>query len=67
MTIPFHLGVRAHDFSQCPLPQLIEKLGEHSFSSIQFALHKSFPESAPRLSEMPSGRLASGLLFLAAM
>ena len=58
MTVPFHLGVRAHDFSPCPLPQLIEKLEEHSFSSIQFAVHKSFPESAPRLGALSPGTAA---------
>ncbi|AIQ31095.1 MULTISPECIES: sugar phosphate isomerase/epimerase family protein [unclassified Paenibacillus] len=58
MTVPFHLGVRAHDFNPCALPQLIEKLEEHSFSSIQFALHKSFPESAPRLGALSPGTAA---------
>lgn len=58
MNVPFNLGVRAHDFNPCPLPQLIEKLREHSFSSIQFALHKSFPESAPRLGALSPGTAA---------
>ncbi|AIQ42662.1 sugar phosphate isomerase/epimerase [Paenibacillus sp. FSL R7-0297] len=58
MTVPFHLGVRAHDFNPCPLPQLIQKLEEYSFSSVQFALHKSFPESAPRLSALSPGTAA---------
>ncbi|WNS44246.1 sugar phosphate isomerase/epimerase [Paenibacillus sp. MMS20-IR301] len=49
------LGVRAHDFNPCPLPQLIEKLGRHGFPAIQLALHKSFPESVPALSALSPG------------
>ncbi|AZK48418.1 sugar phosphate isomerase/epimerase family protein [Paenibacillus lentus] len=55
MTVPFHLGVRAHDFGQVPLEDLIQKLQQYEFSHIQFAIKKSFPESAPSLSALSPG------------
>lgn len=58
MTAPFHLGVRAHDFEPCPLPKLIGKLQKHGFPAVQFALHKSYPESAPRLGALSPGTAA---------
>lgn len=58
MAAAFQLGVRAHDFGQLPLPQLIEKLHNHSFSAIQFAVRKSYPESAPTLSALSPGTAA---------
>ncbi|WP_339219067.1 sugar phosphate isomerase/epimerase [Paenibacillus sp. FSL H8-0332] len=58
MTVPFHLGVRAHDFKRCPLPQLIAKLKEHGFPAIQLALHKSFPESVAELGALSPGAAA---------
>lgn len=58
MTVPFHLGVRAHDFNYCPLPELIGKLRAHGFPAIQFALHKSFPESVTELCALSPGAAA---------
>lgn len=58
MSVPFHLGVRAHDFNYCPLPELIGKLRAHGFPSIQFALHKSFPESVTELCALSPGTAA---------
>lgn len=55
MTIPLHLGIRAHDFGQVPLADLIEKLQHYQFSNIQFAVKKSFPESAPSLAALSPG------------
>lgn len=55
MSIPLHLGVRAHDFDQMPLPNLIERLHQFNFAHIQFALKKSFPESAPSLTAISPG------------
>lgn len=55
---PLHLGVRAHDFPGMPLDRLIGKLHEHRFSHIQFAVKKSFPESAPRLAGLSPGTAA---------
>lgn len=53
--IPLHLGVRAHDFGQMPLDSLINKLQHYNFSHIQFALKKSFPDSAPSLTAISPG------------
>ncbi|GIP59565.1 sugar phosphate isomerase/epimerase [Paenibacillus sp. FSL W8-0186] len=58
MTVPLHLGVRAHDFGQIPLTDLIQKLQQYEFSHIQFAIKKSFPESAPSLSALSPGTAA---------
>lgn len=58
MTVPFHLGVRAHDFKRCPLPQLIDKLKAHGFPAIQLALHKSFPESVAGIGALSPGTAA---------
>lgn len=58
MTAPLHLGIRAHDFGQLPLPELIGKLGKYQFTHIQFAVHKSFPESVPALSSLSPGAAA---------
>ncbi|MWV43903.1 TIM barrel protein [Paenibacillus sp. HJL G12] len=55
MNIPLQLGVRAHDFGQIPLPELILKIQQYGFKHIQFALAKSFPESAPSLSSLSPG------------
>ena len=55
MSIPLHLGVRAHDFGQIPLQDLIEKLQQYKFSHIQLAVKKSFPESAPSLAAISPG------------
>ncbi len=52
---PLNLGVRAHDFARVPLDLLIEKIQQHSFSNIQFAVKKSFPESVTRLSDLSPG------------
>lgn len=53
--IPLHLGVRAHDFGQMPLDSLINKLQQYNFSHIQFAIKKSFPDSAPSLTAISPG------------
>ncbi|WP_019640501.1 sugar phosphate isomerase/epimerase family protein [Paenibacillus fonticola] len=58
MTVPLHLGVRAHDFGQIPLTDLIQKLQQYEFSHIQFAIKKSFPESAPSFSALSPGTAA---------
>ncbi|WP_244864520.1 sugar phosphate isomerase/epimerase [Paenibacillus sp. J23TS9] len=58
MSIPLHLGIRAHDFGQIPLHELTLKLQKYEFSHIQFALKKSFPESVPRLSALSPGTAA---------
>ncbi|AIQ23073.1 AP endonuclease [Paenibacillus sp. FSL H7-0737] len=50
-----HLGVRAHDFTQVPLKDLIEKLQFYNFAHIQFALKKSFPDSTPSLTAISPG------------
>lgn len=55
MTVPLHLGIRAHDFEQTSLPQLIRKLQQYKFSHIQFAIKKSFPESVTSLSALSPG------------
>lgn len=55
MSIPLHLGVRAHDFTQVPLQELIEKIKSYHFTHIQFALKKSFPDSAPSLTAISPG------------
>lgn len=55
MSIPLHLGVRAHDFTQVPLHELIEKIKSYHFAHIQFALKKSFPDSAPNLTAISPG------------
>lgn len=55
MTVPLHLGVRAHDFGQIPLADLTRKLQQYEFSHIQFAIKKSFPQSAPSLSALSPG------------
>ncbi|MFC7681404.1 sugar phosphate isomerase/epimerase family protein [Paenibacillus sp. GCM10028914] len=52
---PLNLGVRAHDFEKMPLDRLIRKIKQYSFSNIQFAIKKSFPESAPSLSALSPG------------
>lgn len=52
---PLNLGVRAHDFGRVPLDLLIKKIQEHSFSNIQFAVKKSFPDSMRSLSELSPG------------
>ncbi|WP_379161681.1 sugar phosphate isomerase/epimerase family protein [Paenibacillus sp. sgz5001063] len=58
MTAPLHLGIRAHDFGQLPLTEQTAKLGQHHFTHIQFAVHKSFPESVPSLSSLSPGTAA---------
>lgn len=55
MTIPLHLGIRAHDFAQIPLNDLIEKIQQYKLSHIQFAVKKSFPDSVPSLSAISPG------------
>jgi L-ribulose-5-phosphate 3-epimerase len=55
MTAPLHLGIRAHDFGQIPLEDLIGKIQQYHLSHIQFALKKSFPESAPILAAISPG------------
>ncbi|MFD3261244.1 sugar phosphate isomerase/epimerase family protein [Paenibacillus lentus] len=55
MTVPLHLGVRAHDFGQIPLADLTRKLQQYEFSHIQFAIKKSFPQSASSLSALSPG------------
>lgn len=55
VTPPLHLGIRAHDFGQIPLKDLIEKLQHYQFSHIQFAVMKSFPHSAPSLAILSPG------------
>jgi sugar phosphate isomerase/epimerase len=55
MGIPLHLGVRAHDFTQVPLKDLIEKIQFYNFAHIQFALKKSFPDSTPSLTAISPG------------
>lgn len=58
MSVPLQMGVRAHDFGQLPLPELIRKLKDHSLHHIQFAVQKSFPESARSLSNIHQGTAA---------
>lgn len=55
MTIPLHLGIRAHDFGQIPLNDLMNKIQHYNLSHIQFAVKKSFPESVPSLSAISPG------------
>lgn len=55
MSIPLHLGVRAHDFTHVPLKDLIEKIQFYNFAHIQFAIKKSFPDSAPILTAISPG------------
>ncbi len=50
-----NLGVRAHDFGELPLPQLITKIQEYSFTNIQFAIKKSFPTLVPEFSSLSPG------------
>ncbi|OKP99109.1 sugar phosphate isomerase/epimerase [Paenibacillus sp. P46E] len=58
MTAPLHLGIRAHDFGQNPLTELTAKLCRYHFTHIQFAVHKSFPESVPAISSLSPGTAA---------
>lgn len=58
MSVPFHLGIRAHDFGQIPLQELTLKLQKYGFSHIQFAVKKSFPESVAALSAISPGTAA---------
>ncbi|UQZ36860.1 sugar phosphate isomerase/epimerase [Paenibacillus sp. PK3_47] len=55
MTAKLELGVRAHDFGQLPLAELIEKLKRYQMNHIQFAVQRSFPESASSLSNIHQG------------
>lgn len=55
MATPFNLGIRAHDFGQIPLNELIGKLQHYKLSNIQFAVRKSFPENVPSLSALSPG------------
>ncbi|WP_334077389.1 sugar phosphate isomerase/epimerase [Paenibacillus sanfengchensis] len=55
---PLNLGVRAHDFGQVPLDTLISKIRHHSFTCIQFAVKKSFPDSVPSFSALSPGTAA---------
>lgn len=55
---PLNLGVRAHDFGQVPLDALIAKIRRHSFTCIQFAVKKSFPDSVPDFSALSPGTAA---------
>lgn len=58
MTIPLHLGIRAHDFGQISLPELIGKLQHYQLPHIQFALKKSFPQSVHSLAAISPGTAA---------
>ncbi|MDO7905550.1 sugar phosphate isomerase/epimerase [Paenibacillus sp. JX-17] len=58
MNAPLHLGIRAHDFGQLPLPQLLSKLQQYQFQHIQFAVRKSFPSSVPRFGALSPGTAA---------
>lgn len=58
MTIPLQLGIRAHDFGQIPLAELIGKLDRYGLRHIQFAVQKSFPESSPSLTGIHQGTAA---------
>ncbi|MBP1043960.1 sugar phosphate isomerase/epimerase [Vagococcus sp. BWB3-3] len=55
MTIPFNLGIRAHDLGQLPLDQLMARIKDYEFTNIQFAITKSFPASAPDLQGLSPG------------
>ena len=55
MSIPLHLGIRAHDFKQVPLKDLIEKIQHYNLDHIQFAIKKSFPDSVPNLAALSPG------------
>lgn len=55
MTAKLELGIRAHDFGQLPLSELTQKLQRYELSHIQFAVHKSFPESVRSLSSIHQG------------
>lgn len=58
MSVPLNLGIRAHDFGEIPLPELVGKIKEYGFSHIQLAVRKSFPESAPSFSALSPGTAA---------
>ncbi|MHA6530622.1 sugar phosphate isomerase/epimerase family protein [Paenibacillus sp. BAC0078] len=58
MAAPLHLGIRAHDFGQLPLQELIVKLRRYHFPHIQLAVQKSFPGSVPALSALSPGTAA---------
>lgn len=55
MAAQLELGIRAHDFGQLPLPELIQKLKAYQLKHIQFAVQKSFPESVRSLSGIHQG------------
>lgn len=58
MTVPLQLGIRAHDFGQLPLPELIGGIRQYGFSHIQFAVRKSFPDSVPEWEALSPGTAA---------
>lgn len=58
MSAELQLGVRAHDFGQIPLTELIGKLKRYRLRHIQLAVRKSFPESVPSLSAIHQGTAA---------
>lgn len=58
MTVPLHLGIRAHDFPQFSLPELVSKLDQYRFKHIQFAVQKSFPDSVPSMAALSPGTAA---------
>lgn len=58
MIPPLNLGIRAHDFGQLALEELIHKVKHYSFSHVQLAVKKSFPDQVPRLSALSPGAAA---------
>lgn len=51
-----NLGVRAHNFGRLPLEELVEKVAEKKFSSVQLALSKAIQDI-----DTNYGRLSSGM------
>ena len=58
MIPPLNLGIRAHDFGQLALEELIHKVKHYSLSHIQLAVKKSFPDQVPQLSALSPGAAA---------
>ncbi|MBL1230210.1 sugar phosphate isomerase/epimerase [Enterococcus sp. BWB1-3] len=53
--LPLNLGIRAHDITAASREELGEKLLANSFSHIQLAVKKSFPDALPSLDSISSG------------
>lgn len=55
MSFPLNLGIRAHDIYAATPDELTGRLNELQLRHVQFAIKKSFPESAPSLIKISSG------------